>query len=63
MGAAAQAGADRVVVTSDNPRLEPPQAIIDEILRVRRGAAVLVEPDRAAPSPPRWRGPTRATWC
>ncbi len=48
MGAAVQAGADRVVVTSDNPRLEPPQAIIDDILRgVRRGAAVLVEPDRA----------------
>ena len=48
MGAAVQAGADRVVVTSDNPRLESPQAIIDDILRgVQRGAAVLVEPDRA----------------
>ncbi len=32
MGAVAQAGADCVVVTSDNPRMETPQAIIDDIL-------------------------------
>ena len=32
MGAAAVQGADKVVVTSDNPRLEEPQAIIDDIL-------------------------------
>lgn len=32
MGAVAIRGADRVVITSDNPRSEPPQAIIDEIL-------------------------------
>jgi UDP-N-acetylmuramoyl-L-alanyl-D-glutamate--2,6-diaminopimelate ligase len=31
MGAAAEAGADRVIVTSDNPRTEDPDAIIDEI--------------------------------
>lgn len=32
MGAAASAGADVLVVTSDNPRTEEPQGIIDEIL-------------------------------
>ena len=45
MGAIAQAGADRVLVTSDNPRDEDPQAIIDAILL---GAPqVAVEVDRA----------------
>jgi UDP-N-acetylmuramoyl-L-alanyl-D-glutamate--2,6-diaminopimelate ligase len=33
MGAVAERLADRVVVTSDNPRSEPAQAIIDEILQ------------------------------
>ncbi len=33
MGAAAEAGADRVIVTSDNPRTEDPETIIDEIER------------------------------
>ena len=32
MGQVAAAGADRVLVTSDNPRREQPQAIIDEII-------------------------------
>jgi UDP-N-acetylmuramoyl-L-alanyl-D-glutamate--2,6-diaminopimelate ligase len=32
MGAVASRGADRVVVTSDNPRNESPDAIIDEII-------------------------------
>ena len=32
MGAAAQRLADRVLVTSDNPRNEPPAAIIDEVM-------------------------------
>ncbi len=32
MGAEAAAGADMVIVTSDNPRSEDPQTIIDEIL-------------------------------
>lgn len=37
MGAAAEAGADRVIVTSDNPRTEDPEAIIDEIERGMTG--------------------------
>ncbi|WP_313073179.1 UDP-N-acetylmuramoyl-L-alanyl-D-glutamate--2,6-diaminopimelate ligase [Melaminivora sp.] len=49
MGAVAQQGADRVVVTSDNPRGEAPEAIIDEILQgTRAGADVRAEADRAA---------------
>jgi UDP-N-acetylmuramoyl-L-alanyl-D-glutamate--2,6-diaminopimelate ligase len=32
MGAAARRGADRVLVTSDNPRNEPPEAIIDQVM-------------------------------
>jgi UDP-N-acetylmuramoyl-L-alanyl-D-glutamate--2,6-diaminopimelate ligase len=47
MGRIASEGADVAIVTSDNPRSEEPQAIIDEIVA---GAAsdVEVEPDRAA---------------
>lgn len=37
MGAAAEAGADRVIVTSDNPRTENPETIIDEIERGMTG--------------------------
>jgi UDP-N-acetylmuramoyl-L-alanyl-D-glutamate--2,6-diaminopimelate ligase len=49
MAAAAEAGADRVYVTSDNPRSEDPLAIVEQIVGglVRPGAAV-VEPDRRA---------------
>jgi UDP-N-acetylmuramoyl-L-alanyl-D-glutamate--2,6-diaminopimelate ligase len=32
MGAAARRLADRVLVTSDNPRSEPPEAIVDAIM-------------------------------
>ncbi|OOG44767.1 UDP-N-acetylmuramoyl-L-alanyl-D-glutamate--2,6-diaminopimelate ligase [Polaromonas sp. A23] len=48
MAAAAEQGADRVVVTSDNPRSENPAAIIGQILEgfVRRDA-VYVQSDRA----------------
>ncbi len=46
MGRAAARGADVVIVTSDNPRSEDPEAIIAQILDgIDR--AVKVEPDRA----------------
>ncbi len=49
MGAVAEQGADRVVVTSDNPRSEAPQAIVDQIVAglVAPQAAHIVV-DRAA---------------
>ncbi len=48
MGAIAASHADRVVVTSDNPRSEKMDAIISQILLGLSGdAAVDVEPDRA----------------
>ena len=48
MGAMAARHADRVVVTSDNPRGEMPDAIIGQILLGLTGhAAVTVEPDRS----------------
>ena len=48
MAAAAEAGADRVIVTNDNPRDEDPQAIIDQVLAgLRDPAAIQVTPDRA----------------
>ena len=49
MGAAAQHHADRVVVTSDNPRSEDPVVILHQILLgTIAGATVRAEPDRAA---------------
>ena len=47
MGAAASRHADRIVLTSDNPRSEDPLAIIEQI---RQGVTVpvTIEPDRAA---------------
>jgi UDP-N-acetylmuramoyl-L-alanyl-D-glutamate--2,6-diaminopimelate ligase len=45
MGRAAAALADRVIVTSDNPRSEDPEAIIEEIVE-GSGPAVEREPDR-----------------
>lgn len=48
MGAAAAEHADRVVLTSDNPRSESPQAIIEQIRRgLPSGCDAWVEPDRA----------------
>ncbi|MBO4288350.1 MAG: UDP-N-acetylmuramoyl-L-alanyl-D-glutamate--2,6-diaminopimelate ligase [Kiritimatiellae bacterium] len=49
MGKACAECADRLVVTSDNPRSEKPLAIIDEILTgIPKTAACAVEPDRRA---------------
>jgi UDP-N-acetylmuramoyl-L-alanyl-D-glutamate--2,6-diaminopimelate ligase len=45
MGEAAATRADRVIVTSDNPRSEQPEAIIDEVV-VGAGPDVEREPDR-----------------
>lgn len=48
MGKVAAALSDHVVVTSDNPRSESPEAIIDEILEGIPGTSVIdVVPDRA----------------
>ncbi|MGL6280104.1 MAG: UDP-N-acetylmuramoyl-L-alanyl-D-glutamate--2,6-diaminopimelate ligase, partial [Gaiella sp.] len=47
MGQVAVQLADRVIVTSDNPRSEDPLAIIEEIL-VGAGTAVEIDPDRAS---------------
>ena len=46
MGAAAARGADRLFVTSDNPRGEDPRAIIDDILAGTADTRVEIEPDR-----------------
>jgi UDP-N-acetylmuramoyl-L-alanyl-D-glutamate--2,6-diaminopimelate ligase len=47
MGAIAQRCADKLVVTSDNPRTESPQQIIDHILQ-GTSRDVIVESDRRA---------------
>jgi UDP-N-acetylmuramoyl-L-alanyl-D-glutamate--2,6-diaminopimelate ligase len=46
MGKAAQENADLCFVTSDNPRTEEPQTIIDEILTGMSSDNLFVEPDR-----------------
>ena len=46
MGAVAEAGADLVLVTSDNPRGEPPREVITDILSGMERQPALVEPDR-----------------
>lgn len=49
MGEVASAGADRVVLTSDNPRDEDPLAIIDAVKDgMQDTSGVVVEPDRRA---------------
>jgi UDP-N-acetylmuramoyl-L-alanyl-D-glutamate--2,6-diaminopimelate ligase len=48
MAAVAEQNADRVVVTSDNPRSEQPEAIIDQIVRgLSQADRVQVQADRA----------------
>jgi UDP-N-acetylmuramoyl-L-alanyl-D-glutamate--2,6-diaminopimelate ligase len=49
MGRMAERGADHLVITNDNPRSEPPAAIIAEIVSglVKPGRATVIE-DRAA---------------
>ena len=46
MGRAAESGADQIVVTSDNPRGEPPEGVIADILTGMERPPTLVEPDR-----------------
>jgi len=46
MGKIAQILSDKVVVTSDNPRSESPEAIIEEIITGTRAEGIIVEADR-----------------
>ena len=46
MGATAERLADRVIITSDNPRSEDPQRIIDDIIEGMSRAPDLSDPDR-----------------
>ena len=62
MGRLASELADVAIVTSDNPRSEDPQAIIDEIVAGAAGE-VEVEPDRRPRSRARSSSRAKATSC
>ena len=48
MGKAAQENSDIVIVTTDNPRTEDPNMIIEDILAGMNRQKAIVEPDREA---------------
>ena len=47
MGAAAESGADQIIITSDNPRNEEPAVIVEGIRRGLQRGAARIELDRA----------------
>ena len=65
MAAVAEKLADKVFVTSDNPRTEDPAAIIAEIrtgFSPNANGKITIDPDRRAPSAPRSPPPKMAMW-
>jgi murE/murF fusion protein len=47
MGSVAAELSDQIIITSDNPRSESPDAIITEVLQGMNAAVYQVQPDRA----------------
>ena len=62
MGDAARRLADLAIVTSDNPRSEDPDAIVDEVMRRRGARARCARWTAGGRSPWPWPRPGRATW-
>ena len=65
MGEIAAELADDIVITDDNPRTEPPQAIAAGIVAGHPGGPAVSHRTRSrhAPSAKRWSMPARTTWC